>query len=356
MSCLSYSSSTGSGISRHEEHELDASKPWLAFRIVMEVFAKAGEGQVYEFAHASGCHIRDEVGRCSPDLQQPPRVIQVVTNGEMDDGSPSDCSGWHISRFALAEPELAAGECGKPPESTLQGFRLVSPLYSLESCFWKDEIHEKLSWDDCCTNDQREDSLRTSSARKLTMCISRGKGGFDYLTVRNLALLLVIFEEQLEQVAQGSSAPTSSGRVGHRSSCPMREGLAILEICNFLWSDCRTTQQIIAAVQPDSHGTLRDWDFSSLLSTPQVLECHLVVGAQDPIEIVRWMETVEALVRTAASVGDRQMMDVIECRSSAGRWSPRVFFDLMCRYQRMITMEEVLESVGRVSLSVEKAN
>ena len=188
------------------------------------------------------------------------------------------------------------------------------------------------------------------------MCIGRGKDGFDCLTVRNLALLLVIFKEQLEQVAQGSSAPTSSGRVGHRSLCPVREGLAILEICHFLWSDCRTTQQIIAAVQPDSHGTLRDWDFSSLLSTPQVLKSHLLVGAQEPIEIVRWMETVEALVRTACSVGDREMMDVIECRTSAGQWSPRVFFDLMCRFQRMATVEEVLESVGRASRSVEEAD
>ena len=256
-----------------------------------------------------------------------------------------DYSVWNITE----DPSVEPNDCSQFAMHEVCQLELISPIYKANSPDWEQDFRGVLHEETFNPLDQPMIHFETNMFTHLHVHIGQGTNGFDFRTVRNLALLVLLFEDELDSIHE-----TRMGFEYTGSSYSMTNlcGRKLQEVCQTIWHECVAIEDVVEVMCPSSvdYGLWSieqdprhyKFNFNALLTPKKTVEARQHEGTLSAPEIIFWVKCLDALVTAAATVTDELMFAVMNhgvYPPDAGRCE---VLRLMLRTKRLPTLEEAL--------------
>lgn len=278
----------------------------------------------------------------------------VPTPGESFESFVSrDYTCWNVVRDMTIEP-VDEEHFAQHEAFALE---IVSPILRLDSPVWEallKKIFRQTTFNPCGSMSPRL-YLETNRTTHLHVHLGRGQQGFDFDTVRNFALLVLLFEPDIDKVIQrriGFRGRANDHAVSHdRLMNVDYPQLSFRELSSLLWQGCRTIEEVAAFMCPTARphklgglavGRYYKFNFTSLLSDKKTIECRQHDGTMDAGEIIDWVRLLELLVLIAMALTPEQRELLVRDRTQSPQCMG-IYLELIRRLKRVPSRDEAAD-------------
>ncbi|KAI9715843.1 MAG: hypothetical protein M1812_005663 [Candelaria pacifica] len=275
----------------------------------MSVFGRTG----YEtLRHLIGARI-DELELRGPIGNGVRAKVIEAEELEWDDKAGTDYRYWTVTRDHSIEPDHPEWF----DDYEAQPMELISPPYQVRLPYWEQDFKSLLSTAiDPRQNPDLYCELNTSAHLHVHIGNGTSGEGFPFHTVRNLAMLVIVFESEIDKMLadhMGFSTETTWARSARKN--PAFTGLSISAMARKIQNECHTISDIIEIMDPCLPGMENDTDFRryfkynfwSLKSSKKTIEFRQHQGSLSAIEIIHWVKFISSLVELANSITQRDL-------------------------------------------------
>ncbi|KAI9819255.1 MAG: hypothetical protein M1827_007411 [Pycnora praestabilis] len=301
----------------------------LSFGVELEFFTAM---KMVEFKKTRQETLRHLLGKRISDLQlQGPRgqgvKVKIVTAEELELGDKEGTNHrfWTVTRDSSIDPDHPEWF----DDYEAQPMELVSPPYFIRSPYWEHDLNAILTTavNTPVQHMHAEMYCELNSSTHLHIHIGNGTTGqgFPVESVRNLAMLVIVFEEEIDKMLADhmgfvSGTMWAASQVRNRSF----KGLTTAGMTNRIWHHCRTIEDVVNIMCPQPEGAYDPdfrryykYNFLSLLSQKQTVEFRQHQGTLNPKEIINWVHFLGCLVELAHSIRAEDLERLVHRKDSA---------------------------------------
>ncbi|KAI9835398.1 MAG: hypothetical protein M1819_002316 [Sarea resinae] len=297
--------------------------PGVTFGVEIEFFAAVlmkefNKTEFETLRHLLGAKL-EKLRLAGPDSHG--TEIEVVSDETFEgledyEDKPADqYTAWTVTRDESAMPEHPElfEECECQP------LELVSPPYPANLRYWIQDLVRVLGMLDNADVLNPPIIAELNDNTHLHVHIGNGTAGFTTRTVRNLAILWVSFEDDIDRMLWRSlKVDNAWARPNSRSST--LGGLSILDraraISNFSQTIAEVVEIMCPRIHPHDPPRYYKANFQSLLSRKKTVEFRHHDGTFNAETMIRWISFVTSLVELAHVVPNADLFRLLNARAT----------------------------------------
>ncbi|KAI9793596.1 MAG: hypothetical protein M1833_000741 [Piccolia ochrophora] len=271
------------------------------------------------FRHTKFEDLRQLIGQRIAELKphELPVTVPATKDLEEDEKTGTDYGKWTVTQDTSIEPDDETAfdyyEC--------QCVELISPIYWLHGSHWRDHFRAIFSPNKRGATRDPEMYLEVNTSAHLHVHVGLADRGLSFRTIRNLAILVIIFEKEVDKVlADHMGYVNETTWAKSHVHNPAFKGRSLEGKCLEIWK-CKRTQEIIDTMCPippnvpdendPSWRRLYKYNFMSLASSKRTIEFRQHEGTLNAEEMVHWVQFVTSLVGLAHAIEDDDLKSLI---------------------------------------------